>query len=530
MVTARRTLFLRAVFLITILCLLPHAAPGPHLSVSAGTAALQEPSATPSDIAYAVRLQLDRVAPALAVEMQIPLSPAEESVRVQMPVWSPGDYHIQNHGLYVRNMRAYAGDDPDSALTVTQEDPGTYRIACRGRRTVRIQYRVPNTPPGFFSENVRIVPERGYAFVNGPAALMYVVGRKDHPATIRFLLTPGWKVEIPLPVRADTQGTGPTFVASNYDELIDSPFVIAREDALTTRDFSLEGKKHRAVFFGNRSSDLDPDAWIPMLERIAQAQSRIMGGLPYPFYYYFFDVNGRGGGLEHANSARMSVGTRPERSTGLVAHEFFHLWNGKRIRPKVLGPFDYIHPPRTRNLWFVEGVTEYYANVSLRRAGLMDEQKFLQHWATAIYWYQQNPARLKVTAEESSLRVWEASNSTGYGGLSYYQKGELIGLCLDLKIRHVTRNRRSLDDVMRELFRRTRPPGPGYEEDEIREVLNQVAGQDLSAFYNLLARSTQEMPFAECLGYAGLDIQGRVRPDATPEQIALRKHWARRDI
>jgi predicted metalloprotease with PDZ domain len=303
---------------------------------------------------------------------------------------------------------------------------------------------------------------------------------------------------------------------------------MAHKDALIVKEFTVEGKPHRAVFFRNVPTEAEAEASVPTLKHIVQAGSKIMGGLPYDRYSFLFDMGGRGGGLEHLNSSRLAMrGAPSERAAGFIAHEFFHLWNVKRIRPRVLGPFDYITPPKTRNLWFAEGVTEYFAEIATRRAGLTSERDFLDHWRGATQWFQQVPARRRVSADESSLRVWEANNSSGYGGLNYYQKGELIGLCLDLKIRHVTENRRSLDDVMRELFKRTNPPKPGYGEDEIREVVNLVAGQDISAFYDLLARSTEEMPFAECFSYAGLDEKCQPLTNATAAQIALRKHWTR---
>jgi predicted metalloprotease with PDZ domain len=253
-----------------------------------------------------------------------------------------------------------------------------------------------------------------------------------------------------------------------------------------------------------------------------------MGGPPYKHYDFLFAAGEFPAGLEHLNSARIGLWPNADAKAvgSLVAHEFFHLWNVKRIRPRVLGPFDYIHPPHTRNLWFAEGVTEYYAHVALRRAGLTTETEFFDHWRQAIRALQRNPAHLRVTADEASMRVWEEGNSDGFGGLSYYQKGELIGLCLDLKIRAVTQNRKSLDDVMRALMQQCNLPKPGYGEDDLKETINKVADQDLSALYDSLARSTDEMPFAQCLGYAGLDTDVRPKSNVTAEMLALRDNWS----
>jgi predicted metalloprotease with PDZ domain len=183
----------------------------------------------------------------------------------------------------------------------------------------------------------------------------------------------------------------------------------------------------------------------------------------------------------------------------------------KRIRPFVLGPFNYVDPPKTANLWWSEGITSYYGDLLSERCGLNTREEYLKHVSDTIGLLQNNPARLKISADESSLRVWEANNSQGLG-LSYYTKGELVGLCLDLKIRQMTAGRYSLDDVMRALWTQVRHgEGPGFEEDDIKKSVNRVSGSDLSDFYDKLARSVEELPFDECLGYAGLNL-ARVDP------------------
>jgi predicted metalloprotease with PDZ domain len=174
---------------------------------------------------------------------------------------------------------------------------------------------------------------------------------------------------------------------------------------------------------------------------------------------------------------------------------------------------------------FAEGVTDYYASILTRRAGLRTEREFLSHWRNAIQDFQNNSAQTRVTAEESSRRVWETKSSYGFGGLSYYQKGAVIGLCLDLKIRAVTNGKKSLDDVMRELLKQTLPPQPGFEEDGILAAINSVTGADFTEFYTRIARTTQPLPFAECLRGVGLNTELSPLPNATPAQISLRRNW-----
>lgn len=448
----------------------------------------------------------------------------DDTVSVQLPVWSPGDYHLQDFAQYVQNLKVY-GDGNAREIKVEHPDANTWKIPSAGIKHLKIVYALPKMPPGFFSENVIIGAKQG--FVNGPAALMYVVGHKEWTTELDLKLPPDWIAFTPLKTAALSTGVTAAFTAPDYDTLADSPLVFGTKEAIITREFSFNNIKHTIVFFDHADRVQNYDAFTPMLQGIVQAETKIMGGTPYPQYAFFCDVNGRGGGLEHLNACRVafSPGVNPSQISPFFAHEFFHCWNVKRIRPQVLGPFDYVHPPVTRNLWFAEGVTEYYSHVATCRTGLVPEQSFLSHYARQIRRHQNNAARLKISADDASLRVWESGDSQGFGGLSYYDKGELVGLCLDLTIRHETDNRKSLDDVMRLLMQRHAPPKPGYGEDEIRATVNEVAGHDLTALYNRLARSTEEMPFSECLAYAGLSPTLAPLPDATPDQIALRNSW-----
>jgi predicted metalloprotease with PDZ domain len=496
-----------------------------HGVAPAAAAKRREPAPT---VVYSLWLRNDLDPPRILVTMLVPVPAGDRPVSVEMPAWSPGDYKLQNHGRFVQEFRAAAmnGSSQTVELPVRHGDPSIWQIEPRGADTILVSYSVPQTPPGNFSDNVTI--GQHYAFVNGPAALAYVAGHKDWKTALYVYLPRAWRAEIALPqVENATSAATEAVSAPDYDTLADSPIVAADPEGATVRQFEVDGKPHRMVFFDRPPTPDDASACVPTFKAIVQAENDIMGGPPYDRYDFMLDVGGTGGGLEHLNSARlrMAPSDSPRDYKSFVAHEFFHLWNVKRIRPAVLGPFDYVHPPKTRNLWFAEGVTEYYARFAVRRAGLSTEAELLRHFRNMISRMESNLARKRVTAEEASLHVWETSDSEGYGGLSYYDKGELIGLCLDLKLRHATRGAKSLDDVMRLLMARHNPPKPGYGEDEIRATVSEVAGQDLSAFYDLLARSTQEMPFEQCLGYAGLDSELRPQPGATADQVALRRAW-----
>ena len=173
-----------------------------------------------------------------------------------------------------------------------------------------------------------------------------------------------------------------SYAASDYDTLADTPLVMAAPNAIKTAEFAVSGKPHRVIFFDHTERIKNPDAYVAVLRARRRAETRIMGVTPYDRYEFCFDVDGMGGGLEHLNACRIALPSDapPEALAGFFAHEFFHLWNVKRIRPRVLGPFDYVNPPKTRNLWFAEGVTEYYAAITLRRAGFELPDQFMKSW------------------------------------------------------------------------------------------------------------------------------------------------------
>lgn len=479
-------------------------------------------------VSYELTPLIDSVPEALTVSMTFQVGGNPAAVEVQMPVWSPGDYHVQNHAQFVQEFHSFAvgADGSEHALMTRHPDPNTWEIETGGATTLRVRYALPTTPPGNFSENVQLTPH--FAFVNGAGALVYLVGHKDAASMLSVHLPNGWKAVTSLPEPKATQDNDHNrFLAPDYDTLADSPVVMADAQGMTVTAFQQDGVDYRVVLFRHPDQERNLPELLSTLQKVSHAEAMLMGGMPTTKYAFLFDVDGFAAGLEHLNSFRIGLpGNLPQKwAAPFIAHEFFHLWNVKRIRPEVLGPFDYIHPPHTRNLWFAEGVTEYYAQLCTQRAGLTTTDGYLAHYRNAIRALQRNPARGIVTADEASLKVWDTPDSQGFAGLSYYEKGELIGLCLDLKIRAVTGGKRSLDDVMRLLMKRHNPPLPGYGEDELRDIVSEVAGKDLSDFYNLLARSTKEMPFADCLAPFGLGVDLRPLATETPDQKALRAGW-----
>ena len=431
----------------------------------------------------------------------------ELTVRVQIPVWSPGAYLSGNYTANIADISAEDGQH--KPLKIYHPDQNTWEIAANGADLIHLQYTAKNI------DAVETDSRPNRAHLVGPRTYLYVVGRKAEPVALSLATPSGakvWKIATSLdPAESVAQASESAlhgFTAPSYDVLADAP--VEMGDFAEER-FEAGGRPHSVVLYGEYKA-ADRAKLVRYCKRVAEIETAFFGDAPYHRYIFQFHANaartGGGGGLEHLGSTEISMSSLVEdRLRSVIAHEYFHLWNVKRIRPFVLGPFDYVDPPRTANLWWSEGVTSYYGDLLSRRGGLNTEDEYLKHLAATITALQNNPARLKVSADQSSLHVFDANNSQGFGGLSYYTKGELVGLCLDLKIREITHGARSLDNVMRALYVQCgKGDGPGFAEDDIKKTVNRISGKNLSDFYDQLARSTEELPFTEALTTVGLNL------------------------
>lgn len=446
----------------------------------------------------------------LQVRMDIPHI-HELTVRLQIPLWSPGAYFVAN--FIAANIADLSAEDTHhKKLRVYHSDSNTWEIAANGAQSLSVQYTVKNAD----LEESDGAPKRGH--ISGPRTYLYVVGRKAERVELALAKPPTakvWNVAVsldPVPEGLDRSRTIPErrYTAPNYDVLADAP--IEMGDFIEER-FEAGGKPHSVVIYG-QYDQIDREKLVAYCKRIAETAITFFGDAPFVRYVFEFQAThaktAGPGGLEHMGSTEIGpVGSVDDSARATIAHEYFHLWNVKRIRPYVLGPFDYVTPPRTRNLWWAEGITDYYGELLSHRAGLTSEEEYLKHLSNVIMMQQNNPVRLKVSADEASLHVFE-DNNPRYGRSSYqllYTKGELIGLCLDLKIRQVTKGRHNLDDVMRMLYAQVRHgEGPGFGEDDIKKAVNRVSGHDLSDYYDAVARGTEELPLAECLNSFGLNL------------------------
>lgn len=476
-----------------------HARPGLALCTLVAFASLAH-----ADIEYRLKLAPDQ--DHISVSVSLPVKGTE--TKLQMPNWAPGAYVKANYAGNIANVA--------SAAPVEHPDRNTWVFKTAGLKRLDLTYDVNYS-----------VSKTGRQ-ISGPGTYLYVVDRKLEKCFVSFETPPDWNIATGLDPAGERR-----FVAPTYDVLADSPVQVGvfNDDVTTVR-----GVPVHSVTFGAGVDKLDRKKLLETCARIVEAAAELFRGLPYKRYYFLFSVfSGRdgGGGLEHLNSTQISLanGLGP-RAVWVIAHEHFHAWNVKRIRPFVLGPFDYIGYPQTHNLWWSEGVTDYYARMLDLRAGLMSESEFVEDLGQNMQQLHNNPARLKVSADEASYRVWEANNSQGFGGLSYYLKGDMVGLCLDLKLRDLTNGRKSLDDVMRELFKQCRNDKPGFGEDDIRKLCIRFGGAEMGSYYDRVARSTEELPFTEALAVVGLDakvsvttqadIGCRLTPSTNPPGIELR--------
>jgi predicted metalloprotease with PDZ domain len=286
---------------------------------------------------------------------------------------------------------------------------------------------------------------------------------------------------------------------------------------LAVSDFDIDGVSHHLVLLGDSSQWNQKDA-ARDLQRIDTIQTRFWGVIPYQHYHHLHALLGGGGGLEHLDSSLMLAGPFRTRSSdsyrswlGLVSHEFFHTWNVKRLRPIALGPFDYENENYTRSLWVAEGITSYYGQLLLRRAGLIDREQFLESLSKTITSLQTTPGRLVQPLGQASFDAWikhyrydESSPNTA---VSYYTKGAVVAFLLDTEIRRRTDGGKSLDDLMRLMYERY-SGDEGYRPEDFRAAASEVAGSDLSEFFRLAVDSSEELDYGPALRYYGL-VDGR---------------------
>ncbi|WP_035060736.1 M61 family metallopeptidase [Andreprevotia chitinilytica] len=444
---------------------------------------------------------------------------------VWLPAWIPGSYLIRE---FARNVVAISAQDAKGkAVRVTKLDKQRWQAApVKGELTFEYDvYAFDLSVRGAYLDEAR-------GFFNGTSVFLAVAGQEDLPVSVEIAQPEGkqykgWQIATTLPHDSDKPSRFGAYHAANYDALIDHPVEMGE---FTRETFKACGVPHEIVIAGRHRADMK--RLKRDLKQICEYQIKLFGE-PAPFERYVFMtmVTGDGyGGLEHRSSTALmasrddlplahETAVKPSyrQFLGLCSHEYFHSWNVKRIKPAAYAPYDLTRENYTRLLWAFEGITSYYDDLTLVRTGLITEQEYLDLVAQTLTGVERGAGRLKQNLEEASLDAWvkyyrQDENSPNVL-VSYYTKGALAALCLDLTIRQQTSGAKSLDDVMRALWQRFGrdfyPQGQGVAEDKWERVASEVAGVDLKAFFDQALRSTDALPVAGLLTEFGVETQLR---------------------
>jgi predicted metalloprotease with PDZ domain len=438
------------------------------------------------------------------VEAAIPTAGRAE-VEVYMATWTPGSYLIRE---YERNVEAVTAAAGTRAVAVAKSTKNRWKIATGGATNVTLRYKVYSREMTVRNNWV----EAGFAMLNGAPTFITLVERTARPHEVKVELPAAWKkVETALEPLA---GSPNSFRAPDFDTIVDSPIIIGNP---LTREFTVDGKRHVVLFEGDTAM-IDADKAAGDVQKIVVAAKDVMGSLVYPHYHFLTSVTESGGGLEHKNSF-LGMGsrflTRTDRAykgwLGLIAPEYFHNWNVKRLRPVELGPFDYENENYVKTLWVAEGFTDYYADVLPKRAGIASKEEFLDGISAQIEQVQTVPGRLVTPVNMASYDTWikqyRPDENTANMSVNYYPKGAVIAFLLDAKIRKATNGARSLDTGMQWAMQRY-SGDKGYTPDQFYAVMSEAAGVDLKGWFAKTAESTDELDYTEALDYYGL----RFRP------------------
>jgi predicted metalloprotease with PDZ domain len=433
------------------------------------------------------------------ITMEIPEVPGE--VRVALPAWNTL-YQIRDFSSHLRQVEAFA---ENRIAPIEKLDKQTWKVT--GNGTVKLRYSAYWDEPGPFGTQL----DGEHAFFNPAMMLFYVPGRRGEAVQLTVTeAAPGWKAAGASLLQAPDSGAGPhfDFAAAGYDALADAPVELSRFE-----EFVLPGISPpvRVVIHGDswRKSGVQEQ-----LKRICQYQLKLMEGAPYRGYTFIFHIGraaaGGGGGMEHADSTAIYI---PSDSylANVSAHEFFHLWNVKRIRPDSLEPVDYSREQYSRALWFSEGVTNTYSSYTLVRTGIWTKQEFYDDLSGQISELELRPAGQWQSAEQSSLDAWLEKYglySSAQASISYYTKGQVLGVLLDLVIRERTDNARSLDHVLREMNAQFARKGKFYRDSlDVRLTAEKIAGVSLEDFFQRYVSGAEPLPYAEVFAPAGLELR-----------------------
>ena len=436
----------------------------------------------------------------LEVEMRLKSSNLGSRQDLIMPVWTPGSYLVREYARHVQDFAAK--DSSGKPLVWEKTNKNTWQIATNGLNEIVVSYKV------YANELTVRTNELNseHAFFTPAALLLYPKDQLNAASTVKVAPYGNWKIATGLP---KVEGAENTFRAENYDVLYDSPFEVSN---FKETSFNVRGVPHRIVITGDGNYNL-PKMAVD-IAKIVEEGAKIFGDIPYKDYTFIVNLRG-GGGLEHLNSTalqwnRFGFTTRYTGFLSLVAHEHFHAWNVKRIRPDALGPFDYERENYTKLLWVAEGATAYYQDLLLQRAGLMSDREFIAGKVAQMQDLQSRPGRFQTSLEEASWDAWikyyrQDENSVN-NQISYYDKGEVVNMLLDLEIRRASNGAKSLDDVFRYLYAEFFKKNKNFTPEDYQKIAEKMAGKSLGDFFSKYVRGREEIDYNAILSGFGLRL------------------------
>jgi predicted metalloprotease with PDZ domain len=451
------------------------------------------------------------------VEALVPAD-GREHIELMLAAWTPGSYLIREYARHLEGVEARSTDGGGRRVEKTRKN--RWRIECGGAPALVVRYRVygreMTVRTNFISEE--------FALLNGAPTFLTVADALVRPHEVRIQLPDCWRESV---TQLPAAGTQPHhYRAADYEALVDAPIVLGNPALYA---FEVDGLEHVLANVGE-SGVWDGARSARDLEAIVREQIAFWGGAPYDRYVFLNLITEAWGGLEHLASTVLMTSRWKSRTRkgylewlGLASHELFHAWNVKRLRPVELGPFDYEAENHTRGLWVAEGITTYYGDLVVHRAGLSTPQEYLDQISGEIQDLQTTPGRLVQSLEYSSFDAWikhyRPDENSPNTAASYYTKGGVVGLLLDIEIQRASDGVRTLDDVMRTAYARY-ARDRGYTGPEFRALVSEVAGADLDPWISRAVDSTEELDYGPALEWLGLRF--RVDP---PNPDQPQKAW-----
>ncbi|MEM1067506.1 MAG: PDZ domain-containing protein [Planctomycetota bacterium] len=450
------------------------------------------------------------------VDVTATLPSAGANQTFMMPVWTPGSYLVRDYSRHIDSVTAL--DDAGELLPVKKVSKNRWQVSNEKEHAITLKYRVYCRE---LSVRTNFV-DRDFAVLNGAALFLTTDESLDSEHIVHLNLPERWKQSVTSLERRVTDGPN-VFVATNYDELVDSPIVVGNP---RLHPFQCGAVQHYLVNIGGDGL-WDGERAAADVARIVQTHQEMWGSVPYQSYYFLNVIAESGGGLEHDNSTLMLTSRWTYRDPkryrswlGLVSHEFFHTWNVRRLRPRALVKYRYGAENYFRELWVAEGVTSYYDDLALVRAGISKPDEYLKDLTKQIERLQNTEGRLRQSLADSSYDSWikfyrpneNSSNTT----ISYYNKGAIVAFLLDIEIRRLTDNKRSLDDVMQKLYE-SFALKDGYTNQDVMETVNGIVKSDWESWFENAIHSTEELDYQPALNWLGLEFarDARLRAEKT---------------